>query len=192
MKPAESPADEVPVAAEILERYVGAYDYGTAILNVRFDGQHLRAQLTGQQEFEIFPKSETEFFWKAVNAQLTFMRDDSGRVTHAVHRQNGRTFDAPRMADRQAIALDPQLLDAYVGKYNYGARIFVLTVTKENDRLFAQLTGQPKLEILPKAVDQFYWKDVNADVEFVKNDEGKVIKAIHRQGGRTIEAPKFR
>jgi hypothetical protein len=61
------------------------------------DGDRLFAQLTGQPKIEIFPKSETEFFWKVVNAQITFVKNASGKVTKATHEQAGSRFDAPRM-----------------------------------------------------------------------------------------------
>ena len=67
----------------------------------------------------------------------------------------------------------------------------MLTVVREGNRLFAQMTGQPKYEIFPKSDDEFFWKVVNAEVKFVKDDDGRVIKAVHQQGGRTIEAPKL-
>jgi hypothetical protein len=57
--------------------------------------------------------------------------------------------------------------------------------------LFAQLTGQPKSEILPASETEFFWKDVDAQVTFVKNDAGKVTRAVHHQGGRTLEAPRI-
>ncbi|HYN00985.1 MAG TPA: hypothetical protein VE359_00935 [Vicinamibacteria bacterium] len=39
----------------------------------------------------------------------------------------------------------------------------------------AQLTGQPALEIFPKGKDVFFWK---------------VVKAVHRQGAATLDAPR--
>jgi len=58
-------------------------------------------------------------------------------------------------------------LDAVVGKYDYGQGKAVLTVTRESDHVFAQLTGQPKFEIFPKSPTEFFWKTVNAQVTFV-------------------------
>jgi hypothetical protein len=67
----------------------------------------------------------------------------------------------------------------------------VMKVTKENDRLFAQLTGQSKFEIFPRSETEFFWKVVEAHVTFVKDKSGKVIKATHHQGGQTIDAPRL-
>ena len=70
---------------------------GQAIMEITRDGDRLYGQLTGQPRFEIFPSSETEFFWKVVNAQITFVRGEDGKVVKAIHRQAGRTIDAPRV-----------------------------------------------------------------------------------------------
>jgi serine-type D-Ala-D-Ala carboxypeptidase/endopeptidase len=78
-----------------------------------------------------------------------------------------------------------------VGKYDYGQGRAILTVTREGNRLFAQMVDQPKFEIFPQSPTEYFWKVINAQVTFVKDDKGKVIKAIHRQAGRTIEAPKI-
>jgi len=83
------------------------------------------------------------------------------------------------------------LNNTYVGEYDYGHGA-ILTVTKEEDRLFAQLTGQLKLEIFPRSETGFFWKIANAQIEFVKDNEGKVIKAILNQGGRKSEGPKIK
>ncbi len=190
MKAADrSSATTLPEA--VLDAYVGEYDYLSAILRVRREGTHLLAKLTGQPEFEIHPVSETEFVWRVVEAKVQFVKDEQGNVLHAVHHQNGRKFEAPRMPERKSVELPPEKLDDYVGRYNYGLRIIVLKVTKEDGRLMAQMTAQPKLEIVPKGDDQFFWRDVNAEVKFERDESGKVIKAIHRQAGQTTEAPKL-
>ena len=178
-----SPAD--------LEAFVGRYDYGAAVLTVTREDDRLFAQLSAQPRFEIFPRSANEFFWKVVDAQVTFVKDAAGHVVKARHQQGGGSFEAPRLEDQEAVQVDPAALDAYVGKYDYGQGKIVLTVTREGARLFAQLTGQPKLEIFAKSPTQFFWKVVNARVTFVKDASGKVTKAIHEQAGRTMEAPRI-
>jgi CubicO group peptidase (beta-lactamase class C family) len=85
--------------------------------------------------------------------------------------------------------VDPKIFAAYVGRYDYQAA--VMTVSVEGDALFAQLTGQPKLRIFPKAKDEFFWKVADADVVFVRNEKGEVIAARHTQGGNTFTAKKL-
>jgi CubicO group peptidase (beta-lactamase class C family) len=66
----------------ILGRYVGRYEIapGMAMTVTRQEGR-LFAQPTGQAAQEIFASSEREFFLKAINAQLRFEVDASGRAT---------------------------------------------------------------------------------------------------------------
>jgi WD40 repeat protein/serine/threonine protein kinase len=91
-----------------------------------------------------------------------------------------------RLEAAKIAAVDPASYDALVGKYSY-PNGQTNTVTREGSHLFAQMNDQPKLEILPTSETEFFWKDVNAQVTFVKDQTGKVTKAIHHQGGQTLE-----
>jgi CubicO group peptidase (beta-lactamase class C family) len=189
LDPRPSPKANLAVSAAGFDGLVGRYDYGIGILTVTKEGSRLYAQLGGQPRYEIFPRSETEFFWKAVDAQVTFVKDKNGKVTKAVHHQGGQVINAPRLEDLTEVKVDPAGYDALVGKYDYGGA--TMTISRDGDRMFAQLAGQPKFEIFPKSPTEFFWKVVDAQVEFVKNDAGKVTKAIHHQSGQTLEAPRI-
>jgi len=53
-------------------------------------------QATGQSKIEIFPSSETEFFLKVVDAQITFVKSASGTVDQLILHQGGRDMPARR------------------------------------------------------------------------------------------------
>jgi len=191
MQPRKSVAVDKTVDPGVYDAYVGRYDFVQAILTVTREGDRLFAQLTGQPKAEIFPRSETEFFWKVVDAQITFVKSEKGEVVHAIHRQGGRELKAPKLPDEPPADVDSAVYDAYVGEYDYGNGM-ILSVTKEGNKLFAQMTGQPKFEIFPRTETEFFWKIINAQITFVKDEKGEVIKAIHHQGGMKIEAPKIK
>lgn len=95
-------ASNSAVDPAVYDSLLGKYNYGEdGMLTVTRKGNHLFAQLTGRRKYEIFPKSETdhemEFFWKVVDAQVTFVTDTTGKVTKAVHHQDGQTIDAPKI-----------------------------------------------------------------------------------------------
>jgi len=179
------------VSPSSFDALVGRYDYGNAILTVERQSDRLYAQLTGQPRFEIFPQSETNFFWKVADAQVTFIKNQQGTVTKAVHHQNGHTINAPKLEQPKEAKVDPASYDPLLGKYDYGEGKSVLTVTRDGDRLFAQLTGQSKYQIFPKSTNDFFWKIVDAQVTFVRDKHGKVTKAIHHQNGNTFDAPRI-
>jgi hypothetical protein len=138
----------------------------------------------------MFPESDTEFFLKVVDAQITFVKDSSGKAVKLILHRNGLDLVAPRAKDIIEAKVDPAVYDSLVGNYDYGHGA-VLTATREGNHLFAQLSGQPKFEIFPKSETEYFWKVVDAQVTFVKDATGKVTKATHHQGGRTFDAPKI-
>ena len=81
----------------VYDKYVGTYKLAPgAIFTITREGDQLFAKLGQQPKFEVFPESETDFFYKVVDAQLTFHKDGNGKVTHLVLHQNGADQKAPR------------------------------------------------------------------------------------------------
>lgn len=79
-----------------------------------------------------------------------------------------------------ATNVDPDTYDDYVGKYDY--RTAIMTVSREEDKLMAQIFGQPKFEIFPMGNDKFFWKVVDAQAEFIRDASGHVTSVRHSQG----------
>ena len=186
----ESRPRAVQISSSALELLVGRYDYGQAVLVVEREGTHLFAQLGMQPRFEIFPKSETDFFWKVADAQVNFVKGSDGKILEAVHHQNGGIIHAPRLEPLKVVEVDPSGYDALIGKYKIGQSELVATVTREGRHLFGQMPDQPKLEMLPKSETEFVLREVNAQVTFVKDASGKVTRAKVVQAGQTTEATK--
>ncbi|WP_297691298.1 serine hydrolase [Phenylobacterium sp.] len=96
--PPRSIHHEITLPPEALQAFVGQYDFApTASVFVTRDGDQLFAQLTGQGKARIFPETANNFFYKIVDAQLTFERGPDGRVTGLVLHQSGRTLRAVRV-----------------------------------------------------------------------------------------------
>jgi hypothetical protein len=184
------PVEDKTIDPKSYAAFVGRYDYQGAVMTVTLEKNRIFAQLTGQAKFEIFPQSADEYFWKITDARVHFLRDERGDVISAQHTQGGNTFKAPRLA-ADAVALTAEQLDAFVGQYQYGPSA-VLTVRRDGQQLLAQLTDQPEFPIFPTADDNFEWRVVPAEVRFVKGDDGKATKAVHRQNGITFDAPKIK
>ena len=86
---------EVKIDPKLFDRYTGRYELEPNVLfTITRDDEHLYAQLTGQPRFEIFPESERDFFYKVVDAQITFV--ENGLVLH----QNGRNQPAKRAGNK--------------------------------------------------------------------------------------------
>ncbi|KRR13425.1 hypothetical protein CQ12_09895 [Bradyrhizobium jicamae] len=89
---------EVPVDPAVLAAYTGRYELTpTFALTVRADGARLFVRGTGQDELQVFAESETDFFSRVVNAQITFARPEGGAAPSLVLHQNGRDRVAKRI-----------------------------------------------------------------------------------------------
>lgn len=163
------------------QAFAGRYEYpGGAVLEVVVKNDQLFAQLTGQSQFEIFPRGNDEFFWKIVDAQVKFVKDEAGMVVKAIHTQGGQTFEAPKLNEESAIEVDPLILKSYTGEYDLNGT--PVNILMEGTQLFIQVNGQPRVEIYPKTETEFFLKAVSAHISFL-TESGKAIKFILSQGG---------
>lgn len=81
-----------------LKKYTGQYQLAPGfILTITLTGDQLQAQATNQPSLPIYPKSKTEFFYKAVEAQITFVENSTGQVTSLVLHQGGRNLPAKKI-----------------------------------------------------------------------------------------------
>lgn len=152
--PNATTSSEAPVAIvlepAVLDRYTGDYQLGpSAVLAVTREGSQLFAQLTGQPKAEIFARSESEFFYKIVKAQISFESDAQGRTTGLVLHQNGANMTAPRIDTAAA-----QQIAAVIA-----AKIQSQTATPGSEAALRRLmegisTGKPNFaEMSPKLAD---------------------------------------
>ncbi|HEV7684837.1 MAG TPA: serine hydrolase [Pyrinomonadaceae bacterium] len=89
---------ETVVDNKIYESYAGAYELEpNFIITITVEDGKLMGTPTGQQKAELFPTSETEFYLKLVDAQITFVKSDQGVVTELILHQNGSNMPAKKI-----------------------------------------------------------------------------------------------
>ena len=99
--PVKLPQERKPIALvpAQLAPLAGRYELATNfILSITTSNAQLFVQATGQPQSEIFAESETNFFSRVVDAQLTFHKDAAGKVSHLTLHQNG-DHEAKRLKD---------------------------------------------------------------------------------------------
>ena len=101
--PAERTA--VKVDTKVYDDYLGQYESAIFDFDVVKEGERLMAvpkertatrTSQGRPPAELFPESESEFFLKGRDAQVIFIRNRKGEVTHAIMRINGADLRATR------------------------------------------------------------------------------------------------
>lgn len=92
---------------------------------------------------------------------------------------------------RTTITLPAATLARYVGTYQL-APTFAIEVTADGDALYAQPTGQQKFRLWPETELDFFIREVDAQVSFVRDASGNVSALVLHQGGRDQTAPKVK
>jgi CubicO group peptidase (beta-lactamase class C family) len=182
---------ELAVKPKDLQRFAGRFELlNIGVMTITTEDNKLYSQLSGQGKFEIFPLSEDEFFWKVVEAKIKFIKDEKGEINQAILFQNGQELKAKKLKEEIIIEIKPAIMDNYTGKYKLSDKIIV-TILRENNKLFAWPTDQPKLEMLPVSETDFVIKEINAKISFVKDANGKVNKIKLNMNGMDSELPKL-
>ncbi len=136
------------------------------ILDVYRDIANVRTESADFIDYLQLAKSEGQ--WKIVNVLWQF-----------------------NVKERKAVALDPRTVADYTGEYELKPG-FSIAVTAEKDQLFLQATGQPKIQAFPSSETEFFLKDVEAQITFVKDAQGRVTQLVLHQGGNDAPARKIK
>lgn len=104
-KPQDNMADvskparqEIVVDGAILDNYVGFYQLNNnAVFTVTRDENHLAARLTGERATPYYAQSKTEYFAKAVDAQITFVLGAKGKAKTLILHQGSVSIPTERI-----------------------------------------------------------------------------------------------
>jgi D-alanyl-D-alanine-carboxypeptidase/D-alanyl-D-alanine-endopeptidase len=92
--------------------------------------------------------------------------------------------------EHKEITVDPKIFDKYVGSYQLAPTV-IMTISRDGDRLFSQLTGQPKIQLFPEGERKFFVKEVDAQWTFETDAQGQATQAILHQNGRDTTAKRI-
>jgi CubicO group peptidase (beta-lactamase class C family) len=188
----------------VYDRYAGKYQCSwspESFFIITRESDRLMAKLADQPTIEVFPESETDFFYTVVDAQLTFVTNKTGTVTHLMLHQNGADLKAEKVSKDSPLPIKPRTVakidygvyDRYVGKYecSWSPDSFFI-VTREGNKLMAKLADQPAFEVFPESKTEFFYKVVDAQLTFVANETGTVTHLMLHQNGANLKADKMK
>ena len=98
--PYKSPNERkmIPVEAQTLQKYVGQYQISSS-LTISIDAVNKRmiGRFSGLGNFELYPKSEIDFFFKHIDGEITFIKDAEGKVTGLKMHSGNMDISAPKI-----------------------------------------------------------------------------------------------
>ncbi|WP_457130403.1 serine hydrolase [Mucilaginibacter sp. UYNi724] len=119
------------------------------------------------------------------NGVVVMVNSDDGAIMNEIINSVAKVYNFKGLYHSKVykeVAVDSTILQTYVGKYemNQGR---ILSITRDGNKLYAQATGQGKLDIFAEAQNRFFLKTVPVEIEFIKNDKGAVVTCRIYQGG---------
>lgn len=82
-----------------------------------------------------------------------------------------------RPPERKAIEIDPKLLDAFVGSYEFGTG-GVAVATKEGSALMWKGGRRPKVRLIPLSDSRFFVEESGVEMTFHKDDKGQRVTSV--------------
>ncbi|MBI1773170.1 MAG: serine hydrolase [Burkholderiales bacterium] len=86
--------------------------------------------------------------------------------------------------------LSAKQLAEYTGRYQLAPGA-ILNISAGQDGLLAQLTGQPQAAVFPRKKDEFFYKVVDASLQFERDANDKVLSLTLHQNGHASPAPRI-
>lgn len=179
---------------DLYNKYVGKYSVFQGVyIDIIEENNKLYAQVTDEGAFEIFPKSNSEFFAKLLDVRIKFNVKDDNNASELVLEQLGLKFVCPRVEEkeREIADIDSVIYNEYIGEYELAPNL-IFTISTAEDKLYAQLTGQDAFEIFPMSENEYFYKDIVAKITFVKDHSGNVVELILNQYGQDMPAKKIK
>jgi CubicO group peptidase (beta-lactamase class C family) len=186
---------EITLESSILQSYAGVYENKNGeqrvitVQNGKLYSQRGASPKAGLKAFE-----KNKFFFDDPMITMEFVANTNGKTEKLIIKsrtaiETWTRTDRPLLTQTE-IKVDETILEMYTGEYEISPQ-FTFIVTRENDRLFLQATGQDKLEMFAETNHKFFLKVNDAQFEFV-NESGKITKVMLKQGGRTADAVKIK
>ena len=131
--------------------------------------------------------SAGDFYPLLFDALLRPIRSKDGSYTFTWHQLGGvlRAEKIDASATAPTFRVSAAELKAYEGEYPL-LEGFALKIFAQNDKLFAQGTGQQPIELTAVAKDVFVSEAVGAEITFERNASGAVVALTLKQGGQTL------
>lgn len=189
---------EIMLTGIDLTKYTGAYENEDGEQRtIRIDSKKLTSQRGDGTLYKIKPYAKNKYFFENSMSLMEFTEDVKGTITGHKFSTGTRSetywkkINKPISIAPKETQVDEKILSFYVGEYELHPG-FIITITKESNKLFAEATGQPKFELFAISETNWFLKVIDAQVEFVKDATGKVSKLILNQEGLKIDGKKIK
>lgn len=161
-------------------------NYGLGLIMDELGGlkrlQHGGADVAHLSQMLIFPEIKGAVITQSNNA--SFPGDIADKVANLFFSDVMQLEEKEAPAEPLEFVFDPEKFDDFVGRYELEvAPGFIMEFMREDDKIFTQASGQPKVEIFASSDSTFYLTVVEASMTFHRNEIGVVdAMTLHQNG----------
>jgi CubicO group peptidase (beta-lactamase class C family) len=126
------------------------------------------------------------------NGLVIMLNSDNGEIIQEIINSVSTVYGLKGLNKTRKITLadvSDKDLDSYLGRYQLTPKL-ILTITREGKKVFAQATGQSRIEAFAETNSKFFFTVIQANMEFIKDSTGAVKELIFTQGP-TLHAKKL-
>jgi CubicO group peptidase (beta-lactamase class C family) len=167
---------------ELLKTYCGQYELQPdVIVSISLEDNALYAEAPGLSKILLYQASATDFTVKGMNARLSFLKNDDGKVDKMKVFLNGQETLAPKIKEFDPGSVD---LSGYTGDFYSPELSTTYTFALKQGKLVASHPRLSDFILIPVKPDQFssdQW--FFGQIEFVRDDKNN-IKGCKVSSGR--------
>ena len=178
----------VKVHPQVYDTYVGKYVItGGAssvgkIVTVTKENDRLVAQQEGDRMVRLYPESETKFFLKNPDLQISFVREKNGNVNEFV--LSGDTSGQDwSISVKKIQSLNKKQLSEYLGTYYSDELCTSYTIMPQNGQLWLRHIRKVDIKLIPNGSDQFTGNKWHLQQVYFERDINNNVTGFRANGG---------
>ena len=189
-RPYAKPSSVFGMDENNVQKWVGKYTFQDgSSRNVSLINHQLLWSLPNGQEIKMIAHSDSVFQLEHTLTKVEFRQRSGNMIAAIVTQRINQRIGTRVYKPHTEINLPDSTLAKYIGKYILFPD-FDLTITMDGSQLFSQGTGQTKFEIYPESQNTFFFKAIDAQIEFVLNDKLECISLDITQDGKAYSGKK--
>ncbi len=130
----------------------------------------VRDQLLSQLNVWMIRTNDPARFWERKN----------GKTPNLAEEAKAEEELRSGLDDKTVVNINPQLYDAYVGKYEFVTKNIIL-ISKQENKLFVSGEWGGKSELIPRSENEFVFPNRLMSFTFEKDKKGKITHLVRRQ-----------
>jgi CubicO group peptidase (beta-lactamase class C family) len=113
--------------------------------------------------------------------------DNGGQLANDITRTVAHEYGWPdfQPKEKTAVSVNPRILSGYVGHYQVGP-YSVMAVTRDGDRLYSQVTGQPQVQLFAASDKDWFLADADVQETFETDAQGNPTQLTLRSNGQEL------